>query len=672
MRDRTKKPRKAKTKEQFEKDVVRETKTAGELYDERNWWMAHRYGKHPHEYLFEFVKALRDRQSVRYNNFRRLTNIYEWGFEAGNGLMTDSSNRFMDMGDVSIDQGVLHFNAAANVVDTVHAKTFKTKIIPMPLTEAGDWMQRENAKNLQKAIEGEFSENHFDEVEDDAGYEMLIEGTGWGHVFSEHGKIKIESVPAPDIVIDDAEGRYRKPRCIYHTKILDRFVVKAMFGDDGDDLYGTPDERLEAIKDAPSADPATKYGRAQDLIEVVEAIHLPSRPLEADEDGEYPDHDGRYSIVIDGGTMMDRPWNRNTFPFVPLVAIRRRRSTWGLSLMHRLSSGQAEFEKITAKVQLAFQKMAGSHFLTTRGAELDAADIDNDVGTVFEVNTSVNDVKVLNPESVSEQTLRYLTSIPQNMMMFTGVSSLSTQQQIPAGLTSASGKALQVYEDFESERLLAYHRGRERFILGIAQCIIEEAKEIVSNNADYSVRFRDKHQLEKVKWAEVLKDQESAVLTIFPVGMLSRTPSAKFEQLQELLNAGAITVEQFKRLFGMPDLEAENDLDTAETEIIDKMCWQIIYQGKHIEPQPFNKLLPALDRTQKYYNLCLTKEGIPEAHMEELRNFIYEIQDLIKLANPPPPPQPALPPMPMGPPGMVPPEGIIPPPMPMGGPMPIV
>jgi len=174
--------------------------------------------------------------------------------------------------------------------------------------------------------------------------------------------------------------------------------------------------------------------------------------------------------------------------------------------------------------------------------------------------------------------------------------------------------------------------------------MILEAREIVERNPDYKVTYQGKKAIQSVKWTDVLMDQEDFVLTVFPVSMLSKTPAAKFAQLQELLNAGAITIEQFKRLFEMPDIEAENELDTADTEIVDKMLAQIVLEGKNVQPQPFDDLQMAIGRTRKFINLMRTQDGIPEKRMDALHDFLLSLQDLQASAAPQEPAQPLAPP----------------------------
>jgi hypothetical protein len=217
-------------------------------------------------------------------------------------------------------------------------------------------------------------------------------------------------------------------------------------------------------------------------------------------------------------------------------------------------------------------------------------------------------------------------------------------------------------------RLLSYHRTRQRFKTDLAWVVVCAARRVVARKGTYETRYHGKKGIEKVDWSKVLMDADDFVLKVFPVSALSKQPAAKFAQLTELLNAQAITVEQFKRLFELPDLEAENELDTADTDIIDRNMDIIVTTGRYISPEPFDNLELILQRAGKVYNLCRQQE-VPENRLQLLRDLIEDAKSLKDQATPPPAANDVMPPpgMPMdpnmpppGPPGMVPPAGPLP------------
>ena len=252
-----------------------------------------------------------------------------------------------------------------------------------------------------------------------------------------------------------------------------------------------------------------------------------------------------------------------------------------------------------------------------------------------------------------------------------GISTLAAASQLPAGLQQASGKALQVFEDFEDVRLLPYHRERERFKIGLCWLIIHAAKRIVDRGVKYKARYRGKHGIEAIDWKDVLQDSKDAILKVFPISQLSKQPSALFAQLTELRSAGDITPEQFKRLFGLPDLEAENELDTSDTDVIDQTLDLIVVEGRYLSPEPNDNLALALARASKFYNLCRIHE-VPEGRLKLVLDYITDVKAMMKPPKvdpsltqaPPAAPMAGGPPMPPDP-GMMPPDAGAPPMPPM-------
>lgn len=618
-----------------------------DIYLDETWWNAHLKGHEAHNFLVGHIETMRANQGTRYANFRKLIAIYEWGFKAA---AWDSYE------EAPLTEYTNAFNAAQNVVETIHSQICKQTVIPMPVTTGGGYSQRKRAKDLQRALEGEYDENVLEMVDSDVQMDVLVCGAGFAKVFSEFGRVRVEFVPCDDITIDDAEGRYRQPRSIYETKRMDRYKVLELYAsaDDEDGLWGTREERHRAIIACKAATTKNGTRESSGLIDVHQAYHLPSGPNA---------RDGRVAVVIDGCTLVDCERNRKRFPYAACVPRPRRRQFWGIPMMHDLAANQNEYERTTKKIQRSIQKGAGTHILAPRSANVNFREITNGEVDAVEYDGPVPP-SMWSPDPVSPQLFRYQDDLPDRMMRTHGVSPMSSSGEVPAGLQQASGKALQVFRDEGGGRLAPYHKARSAWHVLVCKLIIDEARDLADNDNGYAVPYASRRSLEKIEWKKVLIDEDEFVLKIFPISSLSQEPSAKFEQLQEMLNAGAITIEQFKRLFELPDLEAENEIDTADTDIIDMNLDIIAMEGRYLSPEPFDDLQLAKTRAGKFYNLCRARKGIPEAHLELLRNYIL---DCDRLMTPPAPPAPApgAAPMPGAPPGMPPgPPEMPPPPMP--------
>lgn len=621
---------------------------------DQQWWNAKTRTGGAHELAFSLFENIKARQQVLLANTRRLISVYQWGYKSGEYANPEAH--------VPFDDDVVGFNCAQNTVDTLHAKLCKTRIIPMPLTDGGTSIERKRAREMGNAIDGEWEENDVEAIKEDVILDALVtaHGAGAAIVYDKADKVCVEHVPIEDLFFDDAEVRYRKPRTLIRRIRMDRFKARALFGATAKDLVGKASDRRALILDAPTAPTEDGTAVEADQIEIIECWHLPSAGS-VDEDDEEAgrrksESDGRHFIGIASCTFVDEPWLEEEFPVAWFVPRKRRRHILGLSIMWGLAAPQKEYEKLSSRIQRAHHLMGGTHLYVQRGSNIEMNELDNGQGTKIEGDGPAP--TELNPTPCNPQTYDYRESLARDMNVKHGISEMSSSSQVPAGLSQASGKALQVFEDAEDGRLLLYHREIERWVTAIAWLIVKAAKRIAERKPDYTSRYRDRKGITKVKWADVLEDHENLVLKVFPVSNLSKQPSARFEQLTELLNAGALTIEQFKRLFGFADLEAENELDVADTEIIDRNLDLIFFYGRSIQPESFDNLDLLVQRAGKYYNLRRAEDGAPEPRLQLLRNYILDGMAMRDAANG----NGQAPPMPGGPPGAPPPPE--PPPMP--------
>lgn len=571
------------------------------LYEHGCWWE----DDDPYQGMLARENELRMRQTTHFNNIRRLNQIYEYGYRATERGDGNSS-------EIDLRENMMTFNYSTNVIDTKAAKIVKTKIVPMVMSQGGNYFQRHRAKMASRGLDGEFEKCRIEEIKEDVVLDMLIASFGLAKVFSDD-EVHVEFVPAEDVVVDEAEGRDRRPRCMYQQKFIDRYQLLDAYGIEDDTLFGDKDHRRECILSATAAmDHEFSAGISHNMIKVIEGWHLPSS-----KDAK----DGRHTIGIQGCTLFDELWTRDRFPFAKMCSRKKRRGWYGVSDAFNLAGAQYEHEKITLKLQKAHHMMGGSHIIAPTSANMSAKTIDNDQGTLFSFDGQIPP-QVFTPAPANPQTYQYRDSIPNEMMRTAGVSPLSVSSQIPAGLHGASGKAMQVYEDFESERNVMDHRALERWIIDLSHLIIEEIKALVERKGTYKSRSANKFTYEEIDWAEILNDMDELVVRIFPISMLAKTPSAKFEQLTELYNQGLITPDQFKRLWEIPDIEAENDLSISDDEIILKELDTMVIKGEQIVPEPgFTDLQKAFDMAGKFYNMCRLNE-VPWDRLQLIQNYM--------------------------------------------------
>ena len=570
-------------------------------------WYA-KQNREPHAAVAQRVKVILDNQIDRRTGVRRSQQLYGVDLRA-----------YGFTPDASIDRRYT-INHLKNSIDTLAAKVSRVKTLPYAVTAGGNYMQQKRAKDLSRFIEGAFEDCSFWMKQMKVDLASLVDGTGVAKVTSEYDQLKIEVVPMLDLFVDDAEGRYGNPRNIIQRHLMDRGQVMALYGDSNTDdgLYGSLAARRAAIAtaaiptDGEMADFVINSGA--DLIYVYEAWHLPSSPYA---------NDGKYVVCLDNATMLVSEWKRDTFPFafqtrnVSLVGF------WGSSAVWEFGPAQEEHNTLSKKLQQAHNIMGGSHIIMQAGTLGKTVSLDNGIGTIIEYQPGGSPPMTFNPDPVNGQTYAYRNSIPAEINQGLGLSDISAHSELPAGLRAASGKALQVFEDFESERLHVFHKLHEQFAVDIAKLIMAECESLLASDIDVKVARPTKSELQSVAWSEVRMDQREYRLRVYPISNLSRQPSAKFEQILALGNIGLVEKPVLRRLLDLPDVDAEEDLANAPMDAVDMQLYDMVENRKYSSPSQYIDPGMAMERAKLFYAKCLV-DKVPERKLALVEAYIKE------------------------------------------------
>jgi hypothetical protein len=533
------------------------------------------------------------------------------------------------------------------------------------MTEGATWSSRQRAKKMQRAILGEFQESNVEEVKEKCILDMLVpdHGAGFAMVSSPFGKIQVEHVPVEDLFFDEAECRYGKPRSMYRRWRLDRYQALELFatehGEDDapeDRLYGSMKDRERAILNAPRADLINTQSIGDDQIIVIEAWHLKSGPKAKD---------GRHSIVLSGGSLLDEVYDREKFQFASMVGLKRPRSVFGRSIMRLLAPAQREHDIATTRLQ-NMHAMTGTHIAIPRGANVDVRELDNDTATVFEYDGAQPPV-VFNPDAANPQFYSYRASLPTEMRQSVGLNDMSTSGQVPAGLSQASGRALRVFQNAEDQRLILFHRAIERWTVELAWLIVDEARYLTEHNPDYAARYVGKNSAERLPWKELLSDKDDFVIHVAPASSLSNDPAGRIDDAEQLLKMGLLNTNQVARVLDIGlDINEETELATSDYEVLRKNFDMMVEKGKYISPLPDDDLRQGIKLASQYVNKLRVDDDAEDMDLafELLNQWKDDAKALLQAMEPAPPPDMGVPPMPgaegMPPPPMPPPEGVPP------------
>lgn len=629
------------------------------------WWRSKKQGrtKDVHECVFSVVRFLEEHQGYKHDDNLRRVRLY------GNLPVFGLSPQTFAV-DPS-RKGRPRLNLIRSVIDTGVARIAKERPRPSPVTDGADYRLKKHAKLLEKYILGVLQQNDVYKSGPAVFRDSALAGTGIFHgwIDWQAKRVRIERVFPDELLFDDAEAcSGALPRQLHRRKYLAKEVAIGIWGTNED---GTENANAKKIRDA--AEPKPKSGMGQyrnltDMIEVVASWHLPS--------GENS-KDGRHSICIENATLVEEPYDCDTFPFVFQV--------WGDPIMGLLGMGVAD--QITG-IQVALNKhmdameeelgLAAARILVPSNSDIPKSHWVNRIGAVLTYTSGSEPPQVLNPDMVPPGRREQIMFLIEQAYEMSGINRLSATGHKPAGLNS--GAAQREYQDIQAERFAVIQRAYEHLYVDLAWLILRLSRELYAEHKDLTVTVRQKQFLERIEFGAIDLKDEQFDMDIFPTSMLPKTPAARFAQIDEWVQAGYLSKEEGMNLMDMPDLEDATTLITAAIEDIDNTIDRFLYdepdeedmgeaaKGEkegteeweqaiadyiYVPPDGLQNLQLGMKRMLAAY-LRAKHDGTPEARRMLLERWISDAKAMAPQPQPAPAPGAT-------PPGMPPPGAPVPP-----------
>lgn len=615
--------------------------------DKASYWWHPEAEEDRHALVFSAVKELQHNQDYRHainlRNARLYGNVELLGFSPTDyaRAATPSSGSRAPL------------NAIKSCVNTVTSKIAKNRPKPMFVTSGGRWKLKQRAKLLNKFCQGQFYEAQVYQLRQRMILDAQVFGLGAAKVHAEGGRMRAERVLPTELLLDDAEAIYGAPRTLYQVIVFHREVLLALYKDDK--------EAQDAIRAAPPALENAAGGRMADMVQVVEAWHLPSRDVEEDEAESA--HDGRHVIAVSSGTLRDEEWRRSRFPFAFLRWQRPLIGFWPQGLVEDLTGIQLELNRLSKRIDAIIKLCSVPRTWMPRGAKVPPAHMSNDFGALLPYDGPTPPTTVAN-NAVPPEILQRESFMWAKAFEVSGVSQLSAGAQKPAGLNSQV--ALREFHDIESDRFVTFGQDDEEWCLDVARLFVDGTRELVQQQVEadeeapgsYIVRMPDRKFVESIDWKDACLEEDEYTLQAFPISSLPTTPAARQQTVAEWIAQGWVTQEEGRQLLDFPDLEDSTNLAVAAIEDCDRTISLILDEGKYQPPEPYQNLAMLVQRATSAY-LKARAEKYPASRLDKLRSLIDAAKDMLQPPAPPPgaappgPPgaggPPLLPPGPVGP-----------------------
>jgi hypothetical protein len=640
------------------------------------WWDREAFPE-PHDELWNIVRRLKDRQGqARVSDCNDYLALYfgndRWGisgYRAGFSGMTPEAPGF---------------NVIQACTDTKVAQIVKNKVRPFFLTEKGDSEAREKAQGMTKGVEGIFREVGLWGSE---GVNLAFHGNlfdaGVLKWTPDYVNIRIlcDVVPIWEILIPDRELNSRKPRQFFHVTRIDRSVLLQFFADAPKKVK---DAILEAnpaphdeLLDAEQSDGET----VSDLVEVVEAWHLPSGKVDRkdrkvfgiDKKGEFnpkinPGHDGRRAMIIEGVTLLDEPWPYEQAPLVFFRPMPRPVGFLSRGIPETLLGAQMALQRMNKRVDGIMHMHARPLLYVWRQAKVNTAKITNDWATILEGNAPAGQaLQHIVPQSVPSEYLARIDKIIEWAKEQIGIPDTAIQANRPAGIEHAP--ALQFLADVESIRQTPAFQAWEDVFVESAKRVIDLLRLLAERNPDFEIMWGDNKALKRIKWRDVDLEDSKFLIAVWPTNLLPQTPAAKLARVIDMLKNNLLTQERAMLLLDYPDIEAIlGDSNALVRNIEEKLTAALKGDSEKAMAHPYLAL--ELARTMGVERInALEADGVPDEKIEPVRMFVEDCDEWIArmAAATPPPMSPDGVPLPSA--NIVPPEGA--PALPPEAPLPV-
>jgi hypothetical protein len=360
---------------------------------------------------------------------------------------------------------------------------------------------------------------------------------------------------------------------------------------------------------------------SNDMLLVVESWHLPSGPKAKD---------GKHTICIDNVTLFHEEYKFEYFPFVFFRWNERPLGFFGQGIAEQLTGLQVEINKILRTIQVSMHLVSVPKIFVEAGSKIVSSHIDNKIGGIIKyAGTAPTPGKL---GSIPPELFAHLDRLYGRAYEIIGISQLSSQSTKPAGLNS--GKALRTFNDIETERFMSVGLRYEQTFLDATRIMIDLAKEISEETGNYSVKVPGSDFLSTINWKDVEMDEDQYVMKVYPTNAFSQTPAAKFQEVQEWMQAGLLSREEGLKLLDFPDTKSITSLINGPIQNIEKQIEMIVEKGAegYQGPEPYQSLKMGIRMFQNAY-LKYQAEGAPEDVLELFRQWIAEADTLMKNAQ---------------------------------------
>lgn len=518
-------------------------------------------------------------------------------------------------------------NVVYSCIDTLVSRISQDRPKPTFLTDGGDYKERKLAKEANAFIQGEFYRTKAYDLGALAFRDSCVLGDGFLKVFARDNKVALERTLPTELLFDFNDAYYGNPRQMIQRKLVDRDVAI--------ELYPKKEQLIAGAVQGNVDQSPRSVETVSDQLILAEGWHIPSG-----EDAS----DGLHAIVCSEGLVFEESWDKPKFPFVQMGYNPNIVGAFSQGLAEILMPGQMEIYRMLIVASQSLELMGVPRIYIDELSKIMETSFNNRIGTI--IKGRGNPPEFINATSNNPEIYQWIQWLIQNAYQMSGISAMSAAGTKPQGLDS--GEAIRSFDEIQEDRFAALGRRYQNIYPELSYLYLDTAGDIVEETGKpYTTVYPGKDGTREVDFKAVEKLNDNYVIQCYEESSLPKDPAGRQAKLSEMLAAGEISNQEFRRLSNFPDLEQSDKLAASLEERILYCLDEIVENGNknYADIAPDNFILDPSDLATtlcvNYINLYSTQK-LEEAKMQLLRDWFTQVQNL-KQASVPPPVQAAAP-----------------------------
>ncbi len=533
------------------------------------------------------------------------------------------------------------YNVTRSAVDTAQAEiASRQRPKPMFLTSGADWQTRRRAKRLDRAVEAQLHQRqgarYADawELTEDVFRDAANDVGGVVKVYPDHneGRVRLDRVPAYEILVDAVDAENGDPRVYHHVYSLTWLQAKRNFveGDDPETIA-----KLERAANDVSVDMSVSGKRGARFARKVKLYETWILP----EDRETP---GKHVIATSAGEILvDEEW---TWPFPPLAIIvwsHEAFGIWGTGLAQAIAIQHDKVQELARDIDRRFELCARRRIYYVPGTVSEEGLKGNDTVELIPVQGSMaNAPQERDTPPVTAAEEQHLDTEIRRCYEFAGVSQMSAQSRKDPGVDAAI--AMQTLNDIKSVRFMPKARAYEMLFVRLGQLVARALGELLEEKKSLISTWPGHRIIEEIDVGEAWLEDTMYTVRVAPVSAMSRDPAQRLQVVEQLSQFGMLPKEKYLELIGMPDLDSLLDQETGEKRWIERLVDRYLdseddvdlkERGGYAEPDGY-LLRPdlALVMVGQHYFDALVND-VPEYNKRLMQRFMGSLTRVIQASE---------------------------------------